>query len=307
MSLSTTSTRQPYTALVMGAWWMAAAVGLYFSFIESGQIIPLAWTAACIAFPFLWNAQQQTLRLSVRIVMLLLVLFSLIAVVSIAADGTWDIHDRIAFAFAALTILATATTFIAIARGRSARSVPDVVSVDAPSPAVNKPDRSSDTSREAPSPKIFISYRRDDSQATTDRLFEHLASVFPRENLFRDINSIPRGSDFRRAIERNVSDCDVLLAVIGPQWLNAIDETGHRRLENPADFVRLEIEAALKRDIPVIPVLLPKAQMPKPDELPESLRELAFRNSAHLRHDPDFASDVRRLVADLRAVATRSS
>jgi hypothetical protein len=290
----------------MGAWWVAAAVGLYFSFIESGQIVALVWTAACIAFPFLWNVQQRVLRLSVRVVMAVLALLSLIALISIAADGTWDIHDRIAFAFAALTIVATATTFFAIMRGGSARSAPAVSATQPPSHAMNTSLGSSMQVPHGPSPKIFISYRRDDSQAVTDRLFDHLASVFPRENLFRDIDSIPRGSDFRRTIERNVSDCDVLLAIIGPQWLGVVDENGRSRLENPADVVRLEIEAALRREIPVIPVLLSKVRMPKPDELPESLRELAYRNGADLRHDPDFHADVRRLVEDLGGITARA-
>ena len=132
-----------------------------------------------------------------------------------------------------------------------------------------------------------------------DRMFEHLSKEFRQEDLFRDIDSIPKGRDFRLWIDLSVAQCDVLIAVIGPRWLEFIDETGKHRLDNPTDFVRVEIESALRRDIPVIPVLLAKTNMPKAESLPVPLRDLAYRNGTVLRLDPDFANDMRRLIEDV--------
>jgi TIR domain-containing protein len=310
MNRKSNASGQRSSVPVQVTWWAAAALGVCFAAVENGHIIVLGWTAACIALPFLWNAQGQALRVGARILMAGFALLSLIAMVSIAADGTWDVSDSLAFTVAALTVLASGTTFVRIWRGDTGHTAPALAAADSDAAAQSgsrgaPPGGRERTSEKQISPKIFISYRRDDSQATTDRLFEHLASEFPRENLFRDIDSIPKGQDFRRWIERSVTSCDVLLAIIGTQWLGVLDEDGRRRLDNPADFVRLEIETALKCDLPVIPVLLSKAQMPKPEDLPESMRELAFRHGTLVRHDPDFASDVRRLVADLRTACAQ--
>ena len=152
-------------------------------------------------------------------------------------------------------------------------------------------------------PKIFISYRRKDSQAMTDRIFDHLTSRFSRDNVLRDIDSIPRGVDFHRWLIDAVENCDVLLAIIGPNWLDSKNANGERRLDDPSDFVRIEIETALTNNIPIIPVLLPEASMPAHKDLPESLRELSSRNASTVRHDPDFTSDIGRLVADAFSIA----
>jgi hypothetical protein len=152
-----------------------------------------------------------------------------------------------------------------------------------------------------PIPKTFICYRHDDSQAITDRMFEHMLAIFPKDKLLRDIDSIPKGSDFRQWIDRSIGGCDILIVIIGPQWLSAVDESGRQRLRDPADFVRLEIEAALRRDIPVIPVTIGGAHLPRPEELPQSLADLPFRHGATVRHDPDFVHDMQRLIADLCA------
>ena len=110
---------------------------------------------------------------------------------------------------------------------------------------------------------IFISYRRDDSRHAAGRLVDRLAQIFPRDQLFMDIDAIEPGLDFEEVINEKLEACDVMLAVIGPNWATSRDESGALRLEDPDDFVRLEIAAALKRDIRVIPVLVDGAKIPE--------------------------------------------
>ena len=114
-------------------------------------------------------------------------------------------------------------------------------------------------------PKLFISYRRDDSAGYSGRVHDHLQREFGSNLLFMDVDSIPLGVNFNKVLVEEVAKCDVLLAVIGPDWLDARDEKGHRRLDNPDDFVRIEIGTALKRGIPVIPILLQGTRVPKAD------------------------------------------
>jgi hypothetical protein len=144
--------------------------------------------------------------------------------------------------------------------------------------------------------KVFISYRRDDSRGITERIYDRLVDHYGEDAIFKDVDSIPKGSDFRQIIKKAVSMCDVLLAVIGDRWLGVIDKTTRRRIDDKNDFVRIEIEIALQRGIMVIPVLINGAQMPKATKLPHSLQELAFRNGAVVRHDPDFHRDVNHLI-----------
>ena len=145
---------------------------------------------------------------------------------------------------------------------------------------------------------IFISYRRDDTEGHAGRLFEDLCERFGKDAVFMDVAGIEPGRDFRRAIEQQVASCGVLLAVIGKDWLNVTDAQGRRRLDDPYDFVRLETAGALKRDIPVIPVLVHQAEMPRPEQLPDELKDLAFRNGVELTH-ARWASDVQVLIAAL--------
>jgi len=148
---------------------------------------------------------------------------------------------------------------------------------------------------------IFVSYRREDSSDFAGRLYDRLADRFGEGQVFMDVDTIEPGVDFGEAINRAVAACKVLLAVIGPDWLTAADERGRRRLDNPDDFVRLEIEAALDRDVRVIPVLARGAVMPGRDELPESLARLARRNALFIRHE-NFRSDAGRLVTAIERV-----
>lgn len=144
---------------------------------------------------------------------------------------------------------------------------------------------------------IFISYRREDSEGHAGRLYEDLAERFGKEAVFFDVSAIEPGQDFRHAIDANVARCSVLLAMIGPRWLEA-GAPGARRIDDPSDFVRLEIASALKRSIPVVPVLVQGAKMPAAGQLPADLSDLAWRNAVELSH-ARWASDVEVLAKSL--------
>ena len=145
---------------------------------------------------------------------------------------------------------------------------------------------------------IFISYRRDDTEGEAGRLFDDLVLHFGEDAVFMDVAGIAPGRDFRKAIDESVATCGVLLAVMGKRWVDAKNEAGERRLEDPGDFVRLETASALKRDIPVIPVLVHGATMPVAQQLPDDLKELAYRNGMELTH-PRWKSDVELLIKAL--------
>lgn len=147
--------------------------------------------------------------------------------------------------------------------------------------------------------RIFISYRRSDSADITGRIYDCLVAEFGRDLIFKDVDSIPLGIDFREYLDRKVSECRVALAIIGDHWLDARDQSGNRRLEDPADFVRLEIASALARGIPVIPLLVRGAGMPAEKSLPPDLRKLVYKNGIPIRPDPDFHRDMDRLMAAL--------
>lgn len=129
--------------------------------------------------------------------------------------------------------------------------------------------------------RIFVSYRREDTAYPSGWLFDKLAQRFGHDQVFKDIDSIELGDDFVEVITAAVERCDVLLALIGKKWLTASDEVG-RRLDSPTDFVRLEVEAAITRNIRIIPILLDGARMPRADELPPSLAKLARRQALEL-------------------------
>jgi hypothetical protein len=147
-------------------------------------------------------------------------------------------------------------------------------------------------------PRVFISYRREETAAHTGRLFDSIAARFGEHNVFLDVDMAP-GIDFVERINQAVGACDVLLAVIGPRWATLADDEGHPRLGDPEDFVRLEVETALRRrDVTVIPVLVGGAHMPDPDVLPGSVRALSRRNAVELS-DLHWRDDVARLARTL--------
>jgi hypothetical protein len=147
---------------------------------------------------------------------------------------------------------------------------------------------------------VFISYRREDTEHAAGRLSEALS---PHFGVFMDIDAIPLGVDFAEEITKRVESCDVLIALLGRDWLTITDDEGQRRLDNPEDFVRIEIEAALQRDVPVIPAFVEEGvRMPKSADLPDSLQPFTRRNGIELRHGA-WHADVDRLIRALERLA----
>jgi len=149
--------------------------------------------------------------------------------------------------------------------------------------------------------RVFISYRREDTAGYAGWLNQLLSQHLGQHHIFRDIDSIEPGLDFVKIIEQEVGTCEVLIALIGKQWLHASDSTGRRRLDNRDDYVRNEIAIALSRNIRVIPVLVQGAAMPQAHELPADLSGLSRRNALELR-DTSWQTDVDRLIKVLERV-----
>jgi hypothetical protein len=142
---------------------------------------------------------------------------------------------------------------------------------------------------------IAISYRREDAMDITGRIFDRLAAHYGRDRIFRDIDSMDPGFDFRDKIKKHLDACDILLVIVGPRW---IGETagGRPRIQQDADFVRHEVETGMRKGIPVIPVLVGKASMPSGEDLPESLREFVFRQAVTIDSGRDFDHHVASLM-----------
>ena len=151
---------------------------------------------------------------------------------------------------------------------------------------------------------VFICYRREDAPATTGRIYDHLVQSFGEASVFKDVDSIPVGTDFPSHIQRILRQATAQVVVIGPRWLDIRDEAGQSRLQNPGDFVRQEIETGLASGIPVIPVLVEGATMPPAQVLPASLAPLTRLQAVNIRFDPDFTTDVRRLITAIERVDT---
>jgi hypothetical protein len=160
-------------------------------------------------------------------------------------------------------------------------------------------ERGEESPSQAKTTHIFVSYRRSDSADIAGRVYDRLIGRFGKDPVFKDVDSIPLGLDFKEYLDKKVGECDVLLAIIGDHWLDASDPSGTRRLDDPSDFVRIEIESALERGIPVIPLLVRGAQMPREESLPPTLRKLVYRNGILIRSDPDFHRDMDRLISAL--------
>jgi TIR domain len=156
--------------------------------------------------------------------------------------------------------------------------------------------------------RIYISYRRQDTAFPASWLFDRLGDRFGGGQVFKDVDSIELGDDLVEVITRAVGSCDVLLALIGTEWLTVTDEDGRRRLDDPTDVVRLEIEAALSSGVRVIPILVDGARMPHADELPDNLAGLVRRQALELS-PARFAFDIGRLlkVLDLTLAQVRAT
>ena len=146
--------------------------------------------------------------------------------------------------------------------------------------------------------KIFISYRRDDTAGRAGRLFDLLATRFGARNVFQDVTAIEPGTDFTQRVDEAIAQCDATLVVIGSDWLSMSGPDGTRRLDEPDDYVRREVGAALAAGVRVVPVLVDRAELPAPEDLPEALRPLAQRQAVALR-DATWHRDVDALVRGL--------
>jgi hypothetical protein len=150
--------------------------------------------------------------------------------------------------------------------------------------------------------KIFVSYRREDSSDVAGRIADHLRAEFGDDSIFIDVDTLVPGADFDEILARDLARCDMMIALIGPTWVDVRDRDGSSRLTNPQDFVRMEIRDALRRDIPVIPILVKGAKVPRSDLLPDDIAPLTTRNAFEVRHT-SFHPDLDGLVHILRWVA----
>jgi len=149
-------------------------------------------------------------------------------------------------------------------------------------------------------PKIFICYRREDNAYPAHQIYGVLTNHFGSESVVFDVDTIPLGIDFREYLNKEVSKCDILLAIIGDQWIELLKQ----RIDEPNDFVRIEIQAALEREIPVVPILVGNASVPLEKNLPPELARLAYRNAAEVRAGPDFQTHLKRLIDGLDYLLT---
>jgi TIR domain len=149
--------------------------------------------------------------------------------------------------------------------------------------------------------KVFISYRRSDAAAMSSRIYQAMATQFGRKRVFRDTEDIPVGVRFPGYLQKTLLQCRVAFVLIGPTWLHARNPDGTRRLDDPSDFVRVEVETALSHGLLVCPLLLDGASMPTVQELPPSIQDVHWHNALPIRStDAGFAQDMKRLVADIK-------
>jgi hypothetical protein len=148
--------------------------------------------------------------------------------------------------------------------------------------------------------RVFISYRREDTAPAAGRVYDRLCQVLSKPNVFFDVSTIAGGEIFDRKLMSEIELSDAVLVFIGKSWLAS--NAGHARLEQPGDYVRAEVSAALQRSVLVLPVLVDGARMPLPDQLPEDIRAITSRNALPLRHE-SFDDDAENIVAAVLGVA----
>ena len=144
--------------------------------------------------------------------------------------------------------------------------------------------------------KITISYRREDSMDITGRIFDRLTSHYGRERVFRDIDNIPPGIDFRDQIRASIEDSGVMLVIVGPRWIGS-DPHGQPRIHAENDYVRIEVATALNRPITLIPLLVGGAAMPEPNQLPENIRAFAYCSAVRVDSGRDFDHHMNWLIS----------
>jgi hypothetical protein len=147
---------------------------------------------------------------------------------------------------------------------------------------------------------VFVNYRRQADSGIAGRIYDSLNRALPGVSIFMDVDKLNPGDDFEDALEKTLTSCVVLLAIIGPQWAIMVDQSGQRRLDNANDFVRKELRAALDKGVRVIPVLIGGAQMPDASALPADLKALAKHQAMEIRHER-FRADVDALAQAIAA------
>ena len=154
-------------------------------------------------------------------------------------------------------------------------------------------------------PRIAISYRRQDSAAITGRIIDRLTAQYGSDSVFRDIEDIPLGVDFREHIDTMLAESNIALVIIGKRWFGTA--RGRKRINDPADPVRVEVETALRRRMPVIPIFVEGSGMPKADELPDSLRNLIYRNGLNVDSGRDFDQHIARLIRNIDPIIAEAA
>src|SRR5580693_2324474 len=154
-------------------------------------------------------------------------------------------------------------------------------------------------------PRITISYRRADSEAMTGRICDRLITHYGKQAVFRDIDDIPAGIDFRHHINEVLLKTNVLLAIVGPKWLGTA-RGGLDRINEESDPVRVEVETALRRRVPIIPVLIGATRMPSSELLPPSLKDFAFRNAVRVDTGQDFDYHMDRLIKAVETIVQQA-
>lgn len=149
-------------------------------------------------------------------------------------------------------------------------------------------------------PRIFLSYRRQDAEYVAELIRDRIAETFGPESVFMDVDSIPVGVDFREQIADALRDCDLFVAVISPNWPGRGESDGPRRIDQPGDFVRIEIESAFARKIPIVPVLVANAPPLQARDVPDSVRDLLFLQAAQVRPGRDSRTDLEALIKGLQ-------
>jgi hypothetical protein len=152
--------------------------------------------------------------------------------------------------------------------------------------------------------KVFISYRREDTAAAAGRVYDRLARVLAKPNVFFDVSTIAGGEDFVQRIASEIANSDAALELIGDKWLDQSAPGGRARIFEPDDYVRAELRATLSRPVLVVPVLVGGAHMPKAEQLPEDVKAITTKNALPLRHE-SFDDDTENIVAAVLGLKAR--
>src|SRR5215813_9175679 len=148
--------------------------------------------------------------------------------------------------------------------------------------------------------QIFISYRGEDDPGITGRIYDRLVQKFGKKAIFKDVDSLPLGETFETHINSAISQCKIVLVIMGPRWIGIKDEKGISRIQAPYDYVRMEIEEAIRQNKPIIPLLINNTKMPRETDVPASIKELIYQSGMDIGYDPNFHFDIDYLIRKLK-------